>query len=173
VQGRPRKDRTLAKPPANLLPSVLDRLIDDAPEQLQDPQIRREEQLRLLRASVRRDLEALLNAHCRCISPPAGLVELQDSVIEYGVQDFLAAIGGVAQFRESFRRSLQEAIRRFEPRFVHFTVSLREDGDRLDRTLRFRIDALMHAEPAPEPMSFDSDLDPTSHAFSVKGATYV
>jgi len=36
-----------------------------------------------------------------------------------------------------------------------------------------RIDALMHAEPAPEPMTFDSDLDPTSHAFSVRGANNV
>lgn len=169
----PRRDRALAKPPVNLLPSVLDRLIDDAPEQLHDPQIRREEQLRLLRAAVRRDLEALLNAHCRCISPPPGMVELQNSVIEYGVRDFLAAIGGVSQFREDFRRSLQDTIRRFEPRFVHFTVTLRDDGDRLDRTLRFRIDALMHAEPAPEPMSFDSDLDPTSHAFSVRGRSDV
>jgi type VI secretion system protein ImpF len=79
----------------------------------------------------------------------------------------------VAQFREDFRRSLQDAIRRFEPRFVHFTVTLRDDGDRLDRTLRFRIDALMQAEPAPEPMSFDSDLEPTSHAFSVRGTSDV
>jgi predicted component of type VI protein secretion system len=36
--------------------------------------------------------------------------------------------------------------------------------------LRFRIEALMYAEPAPERVSFDSLLDPSSQSFSVTGA---
>jgi len=38
-----------------------------------------------------------------------------------------------------------------------------------DRSLRFHIDALMYAEPAPERVSFDSLLDPSSQSFSVVG----
>ena len=48
-------------------------------------------------------------------------------------------------------------------------VTLTEDSAE-DRTLRFRVEALMYAEPAPERVSFDSMLDPTSQSFSVVGA---
>lgn len=156
-------------PQVNLLPSVLDRLIDEDPDTLQDAPRGRSEQLFALRNAVRRDLEALLNSHCRCLSAPPELTELKQSVVEYGVRDFLAEYAGGLEFRESFRGALQDTIRRFEPRFIKVEVTLRDDGDRLDRTLRFRIDALMYAEPAPEPVSFDSTLDPSSQTFSVTG----
>ena len=37
-----------------------------------------------------------------------------------------------------------------------------------DRTLRFRIEALMYADPAPEPIVLDSVLEPVSRNFSVR-----
>jgi type VI secretion system protein ImpF len=146
---------------------VLDRLLDDNPESNQDVVVSRRQQLTALRNSVRRDLEALLNSHYRCISPPPELSELKRSVLEYGVKDFISAFVGTAQLREDLRKSLEQAIRTFEPRFVKVEVALQDGGDQIDRTLRFRIDALMYAEPAPEPISFDSRLDPTSQSFSV------
>jgi len=159
----------MPEPQVNLLPSLLDRLIDDDPDATQDVSRSRSQQLFALRNAVRRDLEALLNSHCRCLSPAPALTELKQSVVEYGVRDFLAEYAGGLEFRQSFRNALQETIRRFEPRFIHVQVTLRDDGDQLDRTLRFRIDALMYAEPAPEPVSFDSTLDPSSQTFSVTG----
>jgi predicted component of type VI protein secretion system len=38
----------------------------------------------------------------------------------------------------------------------------------VSRTLDLRIDALLYAEPAPEPVVFDSQLDPASHDFKVE-----
>lgn len=156
----------MAETQANLQPSLLDRLIDDDPDAARDLQIPRKAQLTALRNAVRRDLEALLNSHCRCISPPEGADELKQSVVEFGVRDFLSAYAGAPSFREAFRTSLQDTIRRFEPRFITVSVTLRE-GETEDRTLRFRIDALMYAEPAPEPVAFDSTLDPASQVFAV------
>lgn len=154
---------------ANLLPSVLDRLLDDDPEASRDAPRTGAQQLAALRNAVRRDLEALLNSQRRCISPPPGLDELEPSVVQYGVPDFLSAFAADSAFREDLRSALEATIRRYEPRFVSVEVTLRDNGDYLDRTLRFRIDALMYAEPAPEPVSFDSQLDPASHSFSVIG----
>jgi type VI secretion system protein ImpF len=74
-----------------------------------------------------------------------------------------------SEAREEFRRAVERVIRRFEPRFQTVSVKLVDDPAQLDRTLRFRIDALMHAEPAPEYVSFDSTLNPGSHSFSVVG----
>ena len=41
----------------------------------------------------------------------------------------------------------------------------------LDRTLRFRINGLLRAEPAPEPVTFDSALQPATGNVEVKGAS--
>src|SRR5579863_9411177 len=157
---RPRAESPMANPRHNLLPSVLDRLIDDDPEAAKDAPTSRARQLAALRNAVRRDLEALLNSHKRCLSPPSDLTELEPSVIEYGLPDFLSVFAGASTFREQFRRAVEETIRLYEPRFIKVTVTLRDDGGQLDRTLRFRIDALMQADPAPEPVSYDSHLDP-------------
>ena len=45
------------------------------------------------------------------------------------------------------------------------------DAGPLDRTLRFRIDGLLRAEPAPEPVVFDSALQPATGNVEVKGAS--
>ena len=123
-----------------------------------------------LRNAVRRDLEALLNAHQRCVSSPPGLEELPRSLLEFGIVDFLTINAGAGGARERYRASVEAAIRRFEPRFKMVKVAIQDDNP-ADRTLRFRIDALMYAEPAPERVSFDSLLDPSSQNFSVVGSS--
>jgi type VI secretion system protein ImpF len=156
----------MAKPGVTLLPSVLDRLIDD-PTLKAPAQRSRNQELAALRNAVRRDLEALLNAHCLCVSPPPGLNELDKSVVEYGIPDFLGVFAGSDDVRETFRKSLEDTIRRYEPRFQTVRVVLPPSAGQLDRTLRFRIEALMYAEPAPENVTFNSQLDPTNHSFSI------
>ena len=49
-------------------------------------------------------------------------------------------------------------------------VKLKENAESLDRTLRFQIDALLLVEPAPEPVVFDSTLEPVTGSVEVKGA---
>ena len=41
-------------------------------------------------------------------------------------------------------------------------VSLLDPKDTLDATLRLRIDALLRAEPTPEPIAFDTSIDATT-----------
>jgi type VI secretion system protein ImpF len=150
-----------------LLPSVLDRLLDANPDQQRDPPKSRGQYLAELRYAVRRDLEALLNTRERCRSWPADQTELDDSLLAYGISDFTAASLGSDDQREAFRRDVEAVIRRSEPRFVSVDVILLDNAEPLDRTLRFRIEALMHADPAPEPVVFDSFLDPASRSVSV------
>jgi type VI secretion system protein ImpF len=159
----------MAKAAVSLAPSLLDRLIDANPDLLQDPPRSRGQQLADLRDAVRRDLEALLNAHKCCVSPPPGLDELAESLVEYGAPDFLATFAGSGEVREAFRKSVEETIRRYEPRFQTVRVQLIEDDAQIDRTLRFRIDALIYAEPAPENVTYNSRLDPSSYSFQVTG----
>ncbi len=153
-----------------VVPSVLDRLILDDPSSTRDPDKSWGVVLRELRESVRRDLENFLNTRQRCRSWPAALGELNRSLINYGVPDFTGAGLGSDESRSRFRRSLEVLIRSFEPRFKTVRVTVLENANPADRTLRLRIDALLHAEPAPEPLSFDTTVEPVSRTFEVRGA---
>lgn len=152
-----------------LLPSLLDRLMDDNPEQHHDAPRNRAQNLNALENAIRRDLESFLNTRRCCISPAPELTDLRTSLVEYGVPDFLSANAASAQIREELRKEVEDAIRRFETRFQTVSVTLVDGGAEVDRTLRFRIAALMYAEPAPEYVSFDSSLNPGSRTFSVSG----
>lgn len=153
-----------------LVPSVLDRLLDDEPENSREAPKSRNQILRELKHSVRRDLEALLNTRWRCVNWPPDLDALDVSLVNYGIPDFTGAAMNTVGARDQLRRVIEQVIRKFEPRFKTVKVKLLENSDQADRTLRLRIDALLYAEPAPEPVVFDSQLEPTSGNFAVKGA---
>ena len=154
-------------PKETVLPSVLDRLLDDEPDEARERPKSPTQRLRDLRAAVLRDVTNLLNTRRRVSSPPPGLTELSPSCVDYGLLDFVGADLAAAGDREAFRRSVEETLRRYEPRFKTVRVHLLVNTDVRDRTLRFRVDALLHADPVPEPMLFDSIADPATGGFDV------
>jgi type VI secretion system protein ImpF len=145
-----------------ILAPLLDRLIDDAPDQQRDPPTTAGDTMLVLRNSVRRDLEALLNARRRWRSWPRRYTQLATSPLGYGIPDFTSGAFNDASRREELRAEIEDTIRRFEPRFLSVDVKLIESRERLDGTLRLRISAVMHADPAPEAITFDTLVDPTT-----------
>jgi len=59
-----------------LVPSVLDRLLDDDPGVSREPARNRHQVLRELKQAVRRDLENLLNTRVRCQAGPPQRISL-------------------------------------------------------------------------------------------------
>lgn len=157
-----------ASPPARVQLSLLDRLIDDQPERSHDMPLSSSDVMAELRKSVRRDLEQLLNARRRWRSWPAGYTELATSPVGYGIPDCTAGSFNDQREREALRFDIEATIRRFEPRFVSVSVTLLERENKLDSTLRLRIEALLHADPAPEPMTFDTSVDATTADVTVR-----
>src|ERR1019366_8378579 len=111
---------------------LLERLIDDAPERDRDPPMTAAEAMQHLRQSVRRELEALLNARRRWRSPPRELTELPNSPLGYGIPDFAAGVFNNQGERDRLRLEIEATIRRFEPRFLSVRVHLTETEQRLD-----------------------------------------
>jgi len=153
-----------------LLPSLLDRLLDDDPQVKRETDQGRHQLLGQMKRSVSRDLENLLNTRRRCLPVPDDLTELTTSLVNYGLPDFTGKHMASAETREAFRAALEDVIRNWEPRFKSVSVTMLEGAEPLDRTLRFRIDALMYADPAPEQLVFDSTLEPLTGDFEIKGA---
>ena len=149
-----------------LLPSVLDRLLDEDPGNDREVVKRRDQVMREMKRSVCRDLENLLNTRHRCGVLPEDLEELDVSLVNYGISDFAGAAG--AGQKSELPETIQRIIERFESRFKSVNVTMLENTEEYDRTLRFRIDAVMYAEPATEPVTFDSHLEPTSAVFHVE-----
>lgn len=149
--------------------SVLDRLLDDAPEMERDRPLSATEALTVLRRAVRRDLEALLNARRRLHSVPPHLAELAHSNFGFGLPDFTAGAMQEDSGREALRREIERSILRFEPRLVQVAVVLMPPADETSSTLRFRINALLHADPAPEPISFETFVNAATTDIAVAG----
>ena len=150
-----------------LLPSVLDRLLDDEPDVAREVARNRSQVLRELKQSVRRDLENLLNTRFRCKGHPAHLDELEQSLVNYGIPDFTGANLGSAQDRERYRRVLEATIRTFEPRLKNVAIRFSDTGDQVERLLHFRIDAVLRAEESP--VVYDTSLEPSTGTIEVMG----
>jgi type VI secretion system protein ImpF len=148
-------------PEQALQASVLDRLLDD------DPAHSTVHSLMGLQSGMRRDLEALLNTHQYCKALPRELDQLGESLLDYGMPHFLGLSMASVPAREQFRVSVETVIHRFEPRLKQVRVILLENTDNLDRTLRFRIEALMVVAPELEPVCFDSVLETANRRFLV------
>ncbi len=152
----------------HLRASILDRLIDDEPHIQVEAEKTKHQRLRELRSSVRRDLENLLNTRYRVISPSEKYTELQSSLLNYGLPD-LATVNIIdIDKKHAFTQNLEKVLKTFEPRFKSVKVTHQDNADSTDRTLRFRIDATLYADPVPEVVVFDSILEPTSRSVNVK-----
>lgn len=161
-QYRP-KQRTLAR-------SVLDRLLDDAPDMETDPQLSLADQVREMREVIRRDLEALLNTRRNPASPPAILKELTDALVSYGVDGILSANLVTDASKARLAQSIERRISMFETRLSDVRVTILKSRTDGDRALRMRINATFRLHEGMPPISFESKIDPSTQRFLVEAA---
>lgn len=141
--------------------SILDKLIDDEPD-FQDAPSRTEGiTISELRKNVRRDIEALLNARIQWHTWPSEYSELETSCLSYGLPDFSSMSVGSHEGRMLLCEIVKNTIERFEPRFIEVEV-LTDDEVPINRVLNLKINALLYADPEPEFISFDSEVEPVN-----------
>jgi type VI secretion system protein ImpF len=161
----------MARKPADgpVTVSVFDRLID------QDRNVRAEapptrlQSMRELKASLRRDLEWLLNTRQSLDVPPEGATELERSLHTYGLPDITSMSGSSAEDQKKLVRIMETALTNFEPRLANPKVRFVQTGEGKTHILRFVIDGLLRIDPAPEYVTFDTVLETVIGAYEVKG----
>jgi type VI secretion system protein ImpF len=156
----PDYDRAVQQP-------LLDRLIDLDPEHQVEAHLTRAESLRRLRASVRRDIEWLLNT-IRVSEAPENLNELRNSLYTFGIPDIASMSLENAQDGNKLLRGLERAISQFEPRLSNVHVSTHDAISRKQMYIEFRIDAVLMIDPVPERLSFDTIFEVARGAYKVK-----
>jgi type VI secretion system protein ImpF len=147
--------------------SVLDRLMDDEPG-LGDPTQTWADSVRVLKASLRRDLEWLLNTRRTPQAPPAACEAVQRSVYLFGLPDFSARSRDAPDTAGQLAREVEQAIALFEPRLANARVTLTESTEGGERRLHFVIEALLRLDPTPERVVFDTVLDISRNEFEVQ-----
>jgi type VI secretion system protein ImpF len=150
--------------------SLLDRLIDNEPQTSVEAPMTWAQSVRMLKASVRRDLEWLLNTRRINESPPDALSEVAQSLYNYGLPDITSLSRDSTHAYTRLLRQVERAIALFEPRLSRVRVSLVEtEGENARRELRFLVEAVLRMDPNPEPVVFDTVLEFSSGEYEVKG----
>jgi type VI secretion system protein ImpF len=148
----------------SLTPSILDRLIDaDSRGTAGQPGYTVAQMLQV----VRRDLEDLLNTRLTVPGLPLSLTRLRESVYAYGLVDLNSLNALTPQQRDEIGKVLERTVAHFEPRLRDVrTIAVEADGGR-KQAVRFRIEARLDVDPAPE-VVFDTVLELTTGQTTVK-----
>ena len=160
----PRPDPDLA-----VTASILDRLIDLNPDATADPPSNRSQSVRQLKASLRRDLEWLLNTRRNPDEVPEAYEELFRSLYNYGLPDVTSMALNSPRDRQRLLRLIEQTIEIFEPRLAATRVRAVENAGSGPRILRFQVEALLKMDPAPEQILFDTVLQLNSGEYQIKG----
>src|SRR5215469_849847 len=106
--------------------SILDRLIDQDPQNRQDVPVSRSLSVRLLKNAVRRDLEWLMNTRRIATEPDESLKEVNRSVYTYGLPDFSRYSVASAADQAKLVRQLTATVKTFEPRLSNVKIVANE-----------------------------------------------
>lgn len=118
---------------------------------------------------MRRDLEWLLNSRRTIVPVSEGLKEVQRSLFIYGLPDVSSLYLHSSDDQEALTRSMRQAVSLFEPRLTNVKVVL-EPAKEDSRVIRFGIEGLLRIDPAPEPVFFDTVLEPISGQYQIRSS---
>ncbi|WP_236238184.1 type VI secretion system baseplate subunit TssE [Pseudomonas faucium] len=153
---------------ARLLPSLLDRLLDDRPFQSAEPAVQRTCSLAEYKASIVRDLEVLVNTRQSLVAEELdGFSQLGGSILEYGMPDFISRSVLDPQDRRLIQQQLERAISTGDRRFRRVRVQLlaQQNGHRM---LTFRVDAVLRLQDISRQVSFDAVLQVNTQEYTVQ-----
>jgi type VI secretion system protein ImpF len=157
------RDRVLSR-------SILDRLIDEAPDRAADPPMSFVDQVREVREAIRRDLEALLNTRRCPTTPPTDLSELRDALVSYGVDGIVSANLMTDQAKLKLAEAIERRVALFETRLADIRVTILKSRTMTERALRMRIQATFRLHEGMPPISFESTIDPSTQRVLVEAA---
>ena len=154
------------------LPCLLDRLVDEAPENREESVRRRTVSLDEYRAAVLRDLRWLLNSSSHL--PDEDICQFPQvvtSVLNYGTRDLAGATTDNLDGFE-LERQFRDAIVAFEPRIMPDSLQVRMvQTERAEfARVAFEIKGHLWALPHPERIFFRTDIDLETGICEINGA---
>lgn len=135
-----------------LQPSLLDRLTDEEPEQLNESREKRVLSTHKLRQSVLRDVSWLLNAgSLEAVKNLERYPEVAKSVVNYGIKNLAGSSVSGSNLAE-IEKAVKQAIQHFEPRILQDSLNIQMTSaeDEMNQlAIVFDIEADLWAQPLP------------------------
>jgi len=146
-----------------LLPTLLDRLTDHAPQRRHDTPADVAVSRRQLRAIILRDLTWLLNATNAEFDPNlTQFSQVQASTLNYGLPGFSGKLAAHTKPAE-LQAQIQRTVQAFEPRILADSLDVRvlssSDDEAAHNLLVFEIRGQIHAQPYPIDILLKSSMD--------------
>ena len=146
-----------------LQPSLLDRLVDHAPDEQRESDEKRTLTKQALRAAVLRDLSWLFNATGPLQEADERLhAHARRSVLNYGMPGLSGKLVSHVELFD-LEQALRQAILDFEPRILPGTLEVRgsmpEDELSHHNVLSFEISGQLWSQPYPLELLLKTDLD--------------
>lgn len=146
--------------------SVLDRLTDADPNNQHEVGPGHAQSFRQLKASLRRDIEWLLNTRRMIVPIPEYAKELPYSLFAYGLPDLTTFSSQSERDQRELLQLMESAIGIFEPRMLSVAITMMPVTD-ATRALRFQIEGMVRGDPVPERIVFDTVFDPVNGEYQV------
>lgn len=151
-----------------IVPSVLDRLLDDKPKDQVEANVLLSYDLHRFKQSVARDLEALLNSRCIDLEDEIeAYPQARSSMINFGIIDLSSLSLLDPSDRSLLRDKIRITLERHEPRLTRIRVNLDAPKGN-ERMLRFRVDAVLKVHPNKPPITFDATLQLSSNSYQIR-----
>ncbi len=125
--------------------------------------------IQIIKTSVLRDVENLLNTRRIIINPPTGYQYLNKSLYVYGLEDFVAKNPRNPDVRNALKNSIETTIGKFEPRLRRVTVDF-NDQEGNEQNLCFTVMATLYADPIHEPIYFDTWFSVNRGEYKIKNS---
>lgn len=111
--------------------------------------------IQIVKKSVLRDVENLLNSRRIIFEPPESCKHLRNSLYVYGIEDFVAKNPRSPDVYRALKNSIETTLRKFEPRLRRVSVEF-NDLEGNEQNLCFTVMATLYADPIHEPIYFDT-----------------
>ncbi len=148
--------------------SLFDRLTEDEEVWNAISDDRETVRINAYREYIRRDVEALLNAHRRFLPLAREFEYARKSILTFGVPDFSNEGYSTKDHREYLRDVIYETLTRHEPRLSNVVVEVVADKEEQEHMLQFKISAFLRGAPENEAILFDTALMATDHSVIVE-----
>lgn len=143
--------------------SFVDKFTENNSSQFTDTSIK----LSKITEKIGQDLEKLLNTRNSLIERVKHLIEVNQSILNYGISDFSNKFSTTDNQQKLFCRELTAIIRLFEPRIKNIAVSLLEQDKTLMPILRIKIEGSITYDQESHIVSFESRIKPQNQTFNI------
>lgn len=119
-----------------------------------------------IKNEIKKSLEYLLNTRKPQLIWPEHLVELNSSILNYGLPDLTTIYHGTPASAKSLCQLIAKTIETHEPRLKNLSVTLAEE-ENLQPMLKLRIEAILTTMNIPSLFIFESSVDALNYHFNV------